>query len=92
MIKSCPWRQIPAQAWFMQPLFTLRPWYWPGPVTSLVSELVSTLKLLRCAIGGILPFGAVFTELFFIMRQDSMSNMSAQIFRLHRRCEKKMYK
>jgi len=35
-------RQIPAQAWFMQPLFT-------------------------CAIGGILPFGAVFTELFFIM-------------------------
>jgi transmembrane 9 superfamily protein 2/4 len=35
-------RQIPAQPWFMRPLFT-----------SLV--------------GGILPFGAVFTELFFIM-------------------------
>jgi transmembrane 9 superfamily protein 2/4 len=35
-------RQIPAQPWFMQPLFT-----------SLV--------------GGVLPFGAVFTELFFIM-------------------------
>ncbi|CAE8581692.1 unnamed protein product [Polarella glacialis] len=35
-------RQIPAQPWFMQPLFT-------------------------CAVGGILPFGAVFTELFFIM-------------------------
>merc|ERR1719215_2369361 len=35
-------RQIPAQAWFMQPFFT-------------------------CALGGILPFGAVFTELFFIM-------------------------
>merc|ERR1711972_1190569 len=35
-------RQIPAQPWFIQPLFT-----------SLV--------------GGVLPFGAVFTELFFIM-------------------------
>jgi len=35
-------RQIPSQAWFMQPFFT-------------------------CALGGILPFGAVFTELFFIM-------------------------
>lgn len=35
-------RQIPSQAWFMQPIFT-------------------------CALGGILPFGAVFTELFFIM-------------------------
>jgi transmembrane 9 superfamily protein 2/4 len=35
-------RQIPAQPWFIHPLFT-----------SLV--------------GGILPFGAVFTELFFIM-------------------------
>jgi len=22
---------------------------------------------LRCAVGGVLPFGAVFTELFFIM-------------------------
>merc|ERR1711972_948505 len=35
-------RQIPAQPWFIQPLFT-------------------------SLIGGILPFGAVFTELFFIM-------------------------
>merc|ERR1719353_2822447 len=35
-------RQIPAQPWFIQPVFT-----------SLV--------------GGVLPFGAVFTELFFIM-------------------------
>merc|ERR1712087_564743 len=35
-------RQIPAQPWFIQPLFT-------------------------ALIGGILPFGAVFTELFFIM-------------------------
>lgn len=35
-------RQIPSQAWFMQPMFT-------------------------CAVGGVLPFGAVFTELFFIM-------------------------
>merc|ERR1711959_529657 len=35
-------RQIPAQPWFIRPLFT-----------SLV--------------GGVLPFGAVFTELFFIM-------------------------
>jgi transmembrane 9 superfamily member 2/4 len=35
-------RQIPAQPWFMKPLFT-------------------------CAVGGVLPFGAVFTELFFIM-------------------------
>eukprot|EP00415_Alexandrium_ostenfeldii_P002287 UN2287 len=35
-------RKIPAQPWFIQPLFT-----------SLV--------------GGVLPFGAVFTELFFIM-------------------------
>jgi len=35
-------RQIPAQAWFMRPIFT-------------------------CMVGGILPFGAVFTELFFIM-------------------------
>merc|ERR1712113_125867 len=35
-------RQVPAQPWFIQPIFT-----------SLV--------------GGVLPFGAVFTELFFIM-------------------------
>merc|ERR1711959_38939 len=35
-------RQVPAQPWFLSPLFT-----------SLV--------------GGVLPFGAVFTELFFIM-------------------------
>merc|ERR1712217_43328 len=35
-------RQIPAQPWFIQPVFT-------------------------CLVGGILPFGAVFTELFFIM-------------------------
>merc|ERR1711933_655517 len=35
-------RQIPAQPWFINPLFT-------------------------CMVGGILPFGAVFTELFFIM-------------------------
>jgi len=35
-------RQIPAQPWFIQPVFT-------------------------SAVGGILPFGAVFTELFFIM-------------------------
>lgn len=35
-------RQIPAQPWFIQPMFT-------------------------CLIGGVLPFGAVFTELFFIM-------------------------
>merc|ERR1719333_1111569 len=35
-------RQIPAQPWFIQPIFT-------------------------CLVGGILPFGAVFTELFFIM-------------------------
>merc|ERR1712087_418765 len=35
-------RQIPAQPWFIKPIFT-----------SLV--------------GGVLPFGAVFTELFFIM-------------------------
>merc|ERR1719456_1336198 len=35
-------RQIPAQPWFVRPLFT-------------------------CIIGGVLPFGAVFTELFFIM-------------------------
>merc|ERR1719159_1261351 len=35
-------RQIPAQPWFIQPLFT-------------------------CLVGGLLPFGAVFTELFFIM-------------------------
>merc|ERR1712061_333799 len=35
-------RQIPAQPWFVQPVFT-------------------------ALIGGVLPFGAVFTELFFIM-------------------------
>jgi len=35
-------RQIPAQPWFIHPVFT-------------------------CLVGGILPFGAVFTELFFIM-------------------------
>merc|ERR1719436_909868 len=35
-------RQVPAQPWFIQPLFT-------------------------CMVGGILPFAAVFTELFFIM-------------------------
>merc|ERR1740121_1411666 len=35
-------RQIPAQPWFIKPVFT-------------------------SAVGGILPFGAVFTELFFIM-------------------------
>merc|ERR1719409_1205533 len=35
-------RQIPAQPWFIGPLFT-------------------------CMVGGVLPFGAVFTELFFIM-------------------------
>merc|ERR1712066_973116 len=35
-------RQIPAQPWFIQPVFT-------------------------ALVGGILPFGAVFTELFFIM-------------------------
>merc|ERR1719390_475406 len=35
-------RQIPAQPWFIQPVFT-------------------------SMVGGVLPFGAVFTELFFIM-------------------------
>lgn len=35
-------RQIPAQPWFIQPIFT-------------------------SMVGGVLPFGAVFTELFFIM-------------------------
>eukprot|EP00916_Digyalum_oweni_P019784 GHVL01033026.1.p1 GENE.GHVL01033026.1~~GHVL01033026.1.p1 ORF type:complete len:418 (+),score=33.72 GHVL01033026.1:195-1448(+) len=35
-------RQIPAQPWFIRPMFT-------------------------CLIGGVLPFGAVFTELFFMM-------------------------
>eukprot|EP00928_Gymnodinium_smaydae_P022078 TRINITY_DN1865_c0_g2_i1.p1 TRINITY_DN1865_c0_g2~~TRINITY_DN1865_c0_g2_i1.p1 ORF type:complete len:629 (-),score=158.57 TRINITY_DN1865_c0_g2_i1:158-2044(-) len=35
-------RQIPAQPWFVKPVFT-------------------------CLVGGVLPFGAVFTELFFIM-------------------------
>merc|ERR1712003_457590 len=35
-------RQIPAQPWFIQPVFT-------------------------AMVGGVLPFGAVFTELFFIM-------------------------
>jgi len=35
-------RQIPAQPWFMKPVFT-------------------------ALVGGVLPFGAVFTELFFIM-------------------------
>merc|ERR1712113_413206 len=35
-------RQIPQQAWFVQPGFS-------------------------CLVGGMLPFGAVFTELFFIM-------------------------
>jgi len=35
-------RQVPAQAWYMQPLFSI-------------------------LIGGILPFGAVFIELFFIL-------------------------
>merc|ERR1712137_316834 len=35
-------RQIPAQPWFIQPVFT-------------------------ALVGGVLPFGAVFTELFFIM-------------------------
>merc|ERR1719240_523166 len=35
-------RQVPAQPWFIRPLFT-------------------------SCVGGILPFGAVFTELFFIM-------------------------
>jgi len=35
-------RQIPAQPWFIGPIFT-------------------------CMVGGVLPFGAVFTELFFIM-------------------------
>jgi len=35
-------RQIPAQPWFIHPVFT-------------------------CLVGGVLPFGAVFTELFFIM-------------------------
>mmetsp|Transcript_34090 Transcript_34090/g.79202 ORF Transcript_34090/g.79202 Transcript_34090/m.79202 type:complete len:641 (-) Transcript_34090:205-2127(-) len=35
-------RQIPAQPWFIQPIFT-------------------------SLLGGVLPFGAVFTELFFIM-------------------------
>lgn len=35
-------RQVPAQAWYMHPLFSI-------------------------LIGGILPFGAVFIELFFIL-------------------------
>ena len=35
-------RQIPEQAWFMQPIFSI-------------------------LVGGILPFGAVFIEMFFIM-------------------------